>query len=83
VKDKIKFVVLENHTFCAVYPLTPNWGQILTSFISRGASKTWHDGIILLAGEKTRPATQADFKDFKLELNTGYKDARYYDYPQN
>ncbi len=73
---KIGFVVLENHTFCAVDPRQPLTGQILNSSITKGATRTWHDGVVALPsdGKGVKPATLSDFAEFGINP-APYRDA--------
>jgi len=67
---KIRFVVLDENIFGYVLPQLPHSLQILMSKASKGATRFWQDGPypLPLDGARVRPATRADFHDYRIHV---------------
>jgi hypothetical protein len=86
VPDKIKFVVIYEHTLGYINPLQPNSVGILSTSVIRGAAPySQFDGMAAMPvfPKDIRPATRSDFDAFRVSSEGYEKDAERYDFPKS
>lgn len=71
---KTHYFVIDEHTLTA---WQDHWNkdshQILRASILKGSPYSWMSGSISVFGCKVRPATEKDFKDFRVSLPFDFK----------
>ncbi len=80
---KTKFVVIDENTFCYVNPRQPSIGWIMASKPLKGATLSWQDGAHPrpVNAPEVRPATVADFADYRVRLQDYQMDPENYELP--
>jgi len=76
---KVSFVVVNENIFGYVTPAQSNQVGVLASSTIRGASHHWMNGPMALPvdGKGVRPATKADFEDYRIGYDQYANDAEY------
>lgn len=69
--EKIRLVVVDEHTLGYIFPETPASVSILRSMITKGAPFSLHDDAISAVGRKVRLATKRDFEEYR-HCSKGY-----------
>lgn len=78
-KEKIKLVVVDEHTLGYVVEQMEDRAFVLHQSILKGAPWQLHPHDILLSGRKVRLASEKDFEDYRVCFE-GYKDDPIYEY---
>ncbi|MEO2050277.1 MAG: hypothetical protein ABGX00_00820 [Allomuricauda sp.] len=81
-QEKIKLVVIDEHTLGYIFPELPNSAGILRASILRGSNFNDMGGSISLHGATVRLASEKDFDDYRVVFD-GYKNSPEYEYEEN
>jgi len=73
--DKIKLVVIDEHTLAYITPDNPNYAHILHASILKG-SYYQPFGVIPITNRNVRMASESDFKEFRVDFS-GYNNDNY------
>jgi hypothetical protein len=76
--EKIKLVVLEEHTLGYITELLPNYVSVLSGSVLRGSPYSIMNNCALIGNKKVRLATEKDFDDFRVNFEQ-YKNKSKYD----
>ena len=76
--EKIKLVVLEEHTLGYITELMPNYVSVLHGSVLRGSPYSIMNNNALIGNNKVRLATEKDFNDFNVSFEQ-YKNKSKYD----
>ena len=79
--ERIKLVVLNEHTLGYIMPELPNWVQVLHSSILKGAPfEMWPSSKYICSPDKVRLASEKDFNSFRVSFEGYDKLTEIYEY---
>lgn len=76
--EKIKLVVLEEHTLGYISEFNPNYVMVLKGSVLKGSPYGLMNNIALIGNKKIRLASEQDFEEFNVEFEP-YKNKNKYD----
>ncbi len=74
--DRIKLVVIDEHTLGYINPERPDYAGVLHTSILRGSPFSYWASCIYIKNSKVRLASLKDFDDYRVSM-VGYKKEEY------
>lgn len=77
MRNDVQYVVKDEHTLGYIYDAQPSWMGILAGSVLKGGHDSLGGPVHILAGyDKLRPATEQDFREFRVVPPSGFAGKR-------